>query len=55
MSDGSLWLRREHLPGVVEAPDSVPSMTNRKQKERQKTSREKPCSVEEVGTQVEGS
>lgn len=48
VSNGSVWLRRKHLPSVVEAPESVPSMTNKKQKERQKTSREKMCFVEEV-------
>lgn len=52
MSDGSLWLRTEHLPGVVEAPASIPSMTNRKQKERQKTSKEETCSIEEVGSSL---
>ena len=27
MCNGSLWLRRVHLPGVAEAPGSMPSMT----------------------------
>lgn len=54
MSNRSAWLRREHLPGVVEAPGSIPSMTIKAKRKTKDFS-----SVEEVGSllmlRVEGS